>query len=50
MAIMGTDTMVTTPTVIMDTGAGSRTSGGTLRLCLGYCQFFQAYLLIQDPV
>merc|ERR1712215_500743 len=25
MAIMGTDTMVTTPTVIMDTGAGSRT-------------------------
>merc|ERR1719334_3092863 len=34
MAIMGTDTTVTTPTVIMDTGAGSRTSGGTLRLCL----------------
>merc|ERR1711962_1607565 len=24
MAIMGTDTMVTTPTVTMDTGAGSR--------------------------
>merc|ERR1719285_1593712 len=25
MAIMGTDTMATTPTVIMDTGGGSRT-------------------------